>query len=176
MIAVSPLQLRLFLSAAVLGAAALLSGCATITRGTTESFKVDSIPAGAQVRLDTGETGITPATFTVPRKKDLVVTVSKDGFQPLTQTVTTKMAGRGAAGLAGNALIGGVIGIGVDAVTGATLNHYPNPLVVQLQPVGAPVASSVVTPEDKPATATPAEEANAAEKPAGDAASAPPPK
>lgn len=156
-----------------------MSGCATITRGTTESFKVESIPAGAQVRLDTGETGITPAAFTVPRKKDLVVTVSKEGFQPLTQTVTTKMAGRGAAGLAGNALIGGVIGIGVDAVTGATLNHYPNPLIVRLEPVGSSNPSVVVPPPEKGA-APAAEPTSAAatppaEKPAGDPKVAPSP-
>jgi len=136
----------------LLGAAALASllqiGCATITRGTTEQFTVQSNPSAASVRLDTGETGVTPVTFTVPRKRDIIVTVSKDGYETATRTVGTKIAGKGAAGLAGNALIGGVIGIGVDAVSGASLNHEPNPLLVTLQPTSKP---AVVAEAPKPA-------------------------
>jgi len=47
------------------------------------------------------------------------------------------MSGNGAAGLARNILVGGVIGVGVDAVTGATLDHFPNPAVITLVPVDA---------------------------------------
>ena len=128
--------------------ALFLSGCATITRGTTEEFMVQSNPSGANVRLDTGQTGITPATFTVPRKRDIIVTVSSPGYKSHTQTETTKIAGRGAAGIAGNVLVGGIIGIGVDAVSGASLNHTPNPLIVNL------VAESTADPladQGKPA-------------------------
>ncbi|MBX3736803.1 MAG: PEGA domain-containing protein [Candidatus Didemnitutus sp.] len=121
-------------------------GCATITRGTTEQFKVESSPSAASVRLDTGETGLTPVTFTVPRKRDLIVTVSKEGYETVTRTIGTKIAGKGAAGLAGNALIGGVIGIGVDAVSGASLNHEPNPLIVNLQPVTKPAVAEAPQP------------------------------
>lgn len=155
----------------LLGAAALASllqiGCATITRGTTEQFKVESNPSAASVRLDTGETGITPATFTVPRKRDLIVTVSKEGYETVTRTIGTKIAGKGAAGLAGNALIGGVIGIGVDAVSGASLNHEPNPLIVNLQPatkpavVEAPKPAATVAPVEAPAPTAVTEEKTA---------------
>lgn len=139
----------------LLGAAAVAAlfqvGCATITRGTTEQLKVESNPSAASVRLDTGETGITPASFTVPRKRDIVVTVSKEGYETVTRTVGTKIAGRGAAGLAGNALIGGVIGIGVDAVSGASLNHEPNPLIVNLQPIAKPAVAEAAKPAPSPA-------------------------
>jgi hypothetical protein len=40
-----------------------------------------------------------------------------------------------AGGFAGNVIIGGVIGMGVDAVSGATLDHYPNPATIVLEPV-----------------------------------------
>jgi len=47
--------------------------------------------------------------------------------------VTHKTAGSGAAGVAGNVILGGVIGLGVDAVTGASQDLVPNPLEVTLQ-------------------------------------------
>jgi hypothetical protein len=43
------------------------------------------------------------------------------------------VAGAGGAGFLGNALIGGVIGAGVDATSGAMLDLSPNPLNVQLE-------------------------------------------
>ena len=46
----------------------------------------------------------------------------------------TRFSGKGAAGMAGNVIVGGVIGVGVDAVSGATLDHYPNPVIFKLEP------------------------------------------
>ena len=43
------------------------------------------------------------------------------------------MATAGGAGLAGNVLLGGVIGLGVDAATGAAFDLVPNPLKVTLE-------------------------------------------
>ena len=40
----------------------------------------------------------------------------------------------GAAGFAGNLLLGGVIGMGVDAATGPATDHKPNPVIVTMQP------------------------------------------
>jgi len=49
--------------------------------------------------------------------------------------VTTRIAGAGAAGFAGNILIGGVVGMAVDAASGATLEHYPNPVMMKMVPL-----------------------------------------
>ncbi|WP_246529545.1 hypothetical protein [Microvirga zambiensis] len=49
--------------------------------------------------------------------------------------VQTRVAGSGAAGFAGNVLIGGLVGMGVDAATGATLEHFPNPVNASLAPL-----------------------------------------
>lgn len=46
--------------------AVCLTSCATITRGTHDKLAVQSEPAGADVKLSSGETGVTPVTF---RKK-----------------------------------------------------------------------------------------------------------
>jgi hypothetical protein len=138
--------------AIVLGAAMLLgsaafTGCATITRGTTEQLTVVSDPSGASVRLSNGFTGITPATFTLPRKGNVIVTVSKEGYDSIDVPVSASLSGAGTAGFVGNALIGGIIGGGVDIATGATLSHTPNPVSVTLR--RKPIASSPAPAPEK---------------------------
>ena len=44
--------------------------------------------------------------------------------------------------MAGNVIFGGLIGIGVDAATGAALDLIPNPLVVKLTPSNMPMPAS----------------------------------
>lgn len=48
---------------ALAGSALALAGCATVTRGTHAPFRIVSLPAGAQVRLSSGEACITPCTL-----------------------------------------------------------------------------------------------------------------
>ena len=52
--------------------------------------------------------------------------------------LTKEIPGTGAAGFAGNVLLGGLVGMGVDAATGAALDHKPNPVIVTLQPAAPP--------------------------------------
>ena len=75
------------------------------------------------MRLSNGFTGVTPASFTLSRKGDFVVSISKEGYETAEIPVKSQIAGAGAVGMAGNVLIGGIIGIGADAVKGATLSH-----------------------------------------------------
>jgi hypothetical protein len=63
------------------------------------------------------------------------VTISKPGYQPQSVPFGTRLAGAGAADLAGNVLFGGIIEVGVDAYNGAQLKHFPNPVSVQLMPL-----------------------------------------
>jgi hypothetical protein len=114
-------------------AAASLSSCATITRGTKEVFAVDSTPQNAAVQLSTGQSGQTPASFKVPRRESLHVTISKDGYKTRQITVPSQISGGGGVAMAGNVLLGGLIGAGVDAGTGAMYDHKPNPLHVHLE-------------------------------------------
>ena len=111
-----------------------ISGCATVTRGTNDVLTVNSSPQGAQVQLSNGMSCTsTPCTFKLPRRTDLNVTVSKRGCQTVNANVTHKTANGGAAGVAGNVILGGIIGLGVDAATGASQDLVPNPLEVNLQ-------------------------------------------
>ena len=84
-----------------------------------------------------GPACITPCTAQVARNQELIVTFTKTGYESQTVKLHTKLSGGGAAGVAGNALIGGGIGLVVDTGTGAALDHQPNPLKVILQPVAS---------------------------------------
>lgn len=107
------------------------TGCATITRGTNEAFGIQTTPPGAKARLSSGLSCETPCSLKVKRRSDFVVTITKSGYE----TVNASVDGGGAAGMAGNVILGGLIGAGVDAGTGAMHSHKPNPLVVTLTPL-----------------------------------------
>lgn len=111
------------------------ASCATVTRGVHEKLRVESNPRGAEVRLSTGETGVTPATFVKKRRTDnFTVTFSKTGYVSQTIKVESRPSGTGGTAMAGNALVGGLIGIGIDAASGAYDSLYPNPVSVVLVP------------------------------------------
>jgi len=133
--------MRILAAAAAVGLAMTLAGCATITRGTTNQVQIQSDPPGALARTSTGFSCTTPCTITVSRKDEFSVVFSKPGYRDETVDVKTQVAGAGAAGFAGNILFGGIIGMGADAATGATLEHVPNPVGVTLVPASrAPAA------------------------------------
>lgn len=111
-----------------------LTSCATITRGVHEKLKVVSEPPGADVKLSSGEKGVTPATFVKSRKESFGVTISKAGYVAQTVKVESKFSSTGGTAMAGNVLAGGIIGVGVDAMSGATSSLYPNPVSVRLVP------------------------------------------
>lgn len=119
--------------------AVAVAGCATMTRGTTQAWTVTTSPSGAAVKTTNGfSCEATPCTFTMPRKSDFMVTISKPGFKTWEGKVTNQVSGGGGAAMAGNVLVGGLIGAGVDASSGAMLDITPNPLEVTLEPEAAP--------------------------------------
>lgn len=114
--------------------AASSAACATVTRGTSEAFTVETDPIGAAVKTTAGfACDATPCTFKMSRKAEFDVTVSKPGYKTVNTHVTHQTSGAGGAALAGNVIVGGLIGIGVDAVSGATQELKPNPLVLKLE-------------------------------------------
>lgn len=112
-----------------------LASCATITRGTTTAFVVETVPSGARVELSTGQVcEATPCTFPrISREAEFQVTISKEGYRTTRHLVTHRTAGGGAAGMAGNVLVGGIIGAAIDGNNGATQDLVPNPLSVTLE-------------------------------------------
>ncbi|PRY76917.1 hypothetical protein CLV80_10794 [Yoonia maritima] len=123
-----------FISTIILCAAVSVSGCATVTRGTNDVLNVNTTPSGAQVQTSNGfSCASTPCAIKMPRRSEFVVSIAKPGCRPVNVNVTHKTANGGGAALAGNVLVGGVIGLGVDAATGASQELTPNPVQVPLE-------------------------------------------
>lgn len=146
--------------AVLLLAATSVSSCATITRGTTEAFSVETVPSGAKVNTSLGLM-CEPTPCVIPkvnREAEFTVTIEKEGYITNTYNVTHEMSGGGGAGMAGNVILGGGIGAIVDANTGATQQLVPNPLKVTLEPVEeeSPVVEKPqkVAPAEAPEKAT----------------------
>lgn len=144
----------------IAGAAALVAGCASVTRGMTNQVQINSDPPEAQAKTSMGHVCTTPCTLQFNRKDEFSVLISKPGYHTAEIAVKTRIAGEGAAGFAGNVIVGGVVGMGVDAATGATLEHYPNPVTAKLVPLKKGEQPSVIkiappVPEPKPEEVNP---------------------
>jgi hypothetical protein len=141
-------MIRLLLAAAIV---LPCLGCASVTRGTTENISIATTPAGATAEisgLDNPTACVTPCVVQAKRNADITVTINKEGYEPQIIPLTKEIPGSGAAGFAGNVLLGGLIGMGVDAATGAAQDHQPNPVIVTLQPL-APAAPRSARPPPK---------------------------
>lgn len=110
-----------------------LAGCATVTRGTTNDVEFVSEPAGAVATTSLGSSCTTPCSLRFSRKEEFSVVFRLAGHADETVEVKSRLGGAGAAGLAGNVILGGVVGIVADAASGATLEHAPNPVKVILR-------------------------------------------
>lgn len=120
---------------------AALGGCASVSRGTSETISVATTPSGAEATvsgLDQPFVCTTPCAFTTARSADLTVSIVKEGYEPQVVPLTKEITTTGGAGFAGNLLLGGVIGMGVDAATGAAMDHKPNPVIVTLKAIAPP--------------------------------------
>ena len=140
---------------ALLGAA---GGCASITNGTSQSINVNSDPGEADCTLtrDGRElaTVKTPAPVKVKRESRTIhVLCKKEGFRD----GETSMDARFETATLGNLILGGVVGLAVDAASGA-YQRYDGFVMVHLTPVSPTAAAT----QPAPAPATPAPPAAAA--------------
>lgn len=113
-----------------------LCACATITRGTTQVFEVRTTPIGARVETSNGLfCEATPCTFPgVARNANFEVTVTKPGYKTVVTKITNHTSGDGGMGMAGNVILGGLIGAVVDGSNGSMQDLIPNPLELTLEP------------------------------------------
>jgi len=102
-----------------------LAACATITKGTTQSVAIQTPGAAGAQRTPTSSaigtrSVVTPATLTLEKSQENIQVVCRKGcFQDAVGIIPSHTEGM----TAGNVLVGGVVGLGVDAVSGA-MNKY----------------------------------------------------
>ncbi len=113
----------------------LIQGCATVTSGTTSSIAVVTDPPGAtcNLRRDGQIIAIvnpTPGTATVSKSvKPIAVDCTRAGGQPGAAVIQPEFQPM----TIGNVLLGGVIGLVIDAASGA-MGTYPPNIIVALAP------------------------------------------
>ena len=108
------------------------AACATIIHGTSEDVSIRSTPDSAAVLVDGQPAGHTPVTFKMSRKENHTVTLNLPGYEPATVPVTRDVSGW----FFGNILIGGLVGIAVDAIDGGMYNLKPSEVQSQLAKSG----------------------------------------
>ena len=144
-----------FLRLAGVAAVALaLPACATITRGTKETYVIETNPVGAQVALSTGQTCVSPCKLKLKRKDEFTAKITKEGYEPVEASVESKIQGGVAIGVAGNIIAGGLIGAVVDGNNGSMLDLTPNPLKVKLIPLKDAVAAPAKEDAAAPTTSS----------------------
>lgn len=98
-----------------------MASCATIIHGRKQDIQVSSTPPGAIVRVgDTATT--TPGEITLDRSKPRHTLVfEKEGYKSVTVELSRGLDGW----LFGNILLGGIVGIVIDFVSGSAYKIYP---------------------------------------------------
>ena len=116
--------------------ALLLGGCATIVKGTTQVVSIDTPGvAGASCTLTSSAIGthklVTPASITLQKSSEAIsVRCSKECYNDGVGTIASNVE----AMAAGNLIAGGLIGIGVDAASGA-MNKYNEQNQIAMVPI-----------------------------------------
>lgn len=129
-----------------------VSGCASIVKGQSQTIAITTPPTtGANCVLTSGKNNwsvVSPGTVTVQRSKENVqIRCNKEGWQEGFSTIPSTFEGW----TVGNVLIGGVVGLGIDAATGA-INQYPTAFQVPMYQVPANPTASAPTPTQQPKT------------------------
>ena len=120
--------------------AILLAGCATITKGTDQQVSIDT-PGHSGAICTLSSKGIgkrqvnAPTTVELPKSKHDIAISCVKGCYKGSGVIASNLEGM----TAGNVLLGGVIGLGVDSASGA-MNHYNsnNQIAMSLHPACVP--------------------------------------
>ena len=119
------------------------AGCASVVSGRSADVTINSYPQKAYVVVHDSEgqqvaSAVTPAVVPLKRARSwfhpakYTATISKPGFQTAQVPINSKVN----PWVAGNLAVG-LLGIGVDAATGAAWKPNPGEIATTLTPVGA---------------------------------------
>ena len=115
------------------------SACATVVGGTTQDVLVESQPSGAECKIDRlganiGVVKPTPGRVNIARSKDnVIVSCTQEGYEQSNEVLVSSFTGA----TVGNLLLGGLVGVVVDAASGAN-NKYPDRVLIVLTPASFP--------------------------------------
>jgi PEGA domain len=106
------------------------SGCATIVTGAgpDQKVRISSEPTGAKVTVDGTYRGQTPLSVELTRKDDHQVKMELAGYASHEQMIKSGFNPM----VFGNILIGGLIGVGVDLISGASTSLSPGDISPKL--------------------------------------------
>lgn len=114
----------------MLGIAVSTTSCASMFTGTKDKITFNSTPEGTKVFHKGIEKCTTPCTAEIPRAlSKQMVTFEKDGFA----NKEVKLVKTFNAVTLLNVLVGGAIGIGIDAATGSLTRYSPKEYKVELE-------------------------------------------
>lgn len=117
-------------AALLLGITLSATSCATILTGTKDKITFNTTPEGAKVMHKGIEKCITPCTAEIPRSlSKQMVTFEKEGFNSKEMKLTKSFNPVSLV----NILLGGVIGVGIDAATGSLTKYSPKAYKVELE-------------------------------------------
>ena len=98
-----------------------LAACASIMHGAHQDVGISSSPTNAKVNVDNMPLGNTPVVANLKRGDNHLVKIELPGYAPFEATLTKKVSGW----VWGNIVLGGLIGLAVDAITGGLYNLTP---------------------------------------------------
>ena len=110
-------------------------GCASIVKGTEQQVMINTVPQGAKCTLNREGALLatipkTPQTTTLSKSwNDVHIACRKPGFRKTTGVLNAQTE----AMTSGNLLIGGLVGVAIDAGTGA-MNTYDGTITIPLVP------------------------------------------
>jgi hypothetical protein len=120
---------------ALLFIAAQSAGCATLTKGSSQTVTVNTDPSGAICTMTRDAKPVavvnpTPGSVPVDKARGTIaVLCKKQGYQD----AVGELAAEFQAMTLGNILFGGIVGVVVDAASGA-MNQYPESVTITLIP------------------------------------------
>lgn len=123
-----------FAIVAIAAAAGVVAGCASVTKGTTQNITINSSPSGAACTVEREGKLIeaiaaTPQIVKVSKSKsDLTLTCNLEGYREAKHVIPSDVE----AMTAGNVIFGGLVGLAIDASTGA-MNKYDANVTVVMQ-------------------------------------------
>lgn len=111
----------------------LFTGCAAISQGTKQTIPVQTSPNAVSVGVS-GMSYTTPTTLELERKNEYVLSFSKEGYESAQVRITKHLSG---GYLVADILLTGLLGVVIDAATGAWYNLKPETVTVSLAKIGS---------------------------------------